>query len=379
MKSINKFLFLVLVVAFALTGCDKVKDLPNYGNGTAVVLSTSVNTIAPAAADSLNAAITFSWTNPNYSIDSSNVKYVLQIDSAGRHFSNAVSRAVTGSKSTTLTAKDLNTILLGFGFAFNVPYSIEARLISSYANNNEQLISNTVTLTATPYKIPPKVALPTSGRLFIVGDATDFGWTNDAAPAFPPERELTHTSETVWEGIFTMNGSGGFKILQVQGNWDLQYHPTADATPLAGSFILENADPAFQSPPAGTYKLLLDFQAGTYSLTPIDHPLSPELYITGDAVPSSWTNTPPASQKFMQLTNGVFEITMALAPGFYYKFLNTNGMWQPQFGGSSATGGELGANYGGGTDPSGIPTPAEAGNYKIQVNFLTNTYTVTKL
>jgi starch-binding outer membrane protein SusE/F len=51
--------------------------------------------------------------------------------------------------------------------------------------------------------------------------------------------------------------------------------------------------------------------------------------------------------------------------------LSISGQWQPQFGGSSATGG--------GNDPDAIPTPAIAGNYKINVNFHKNKYTVTKL
>ncbi|MBC7383681.1 MAG: hypothetical protein H7296_11935 [Bacteroidia bacterium] len=60
------------------------------------------------------------------------------------------------------------------------------------------------------------------------------------------------------------------------------------------------------------------------------------------------------------------------------KFLSSNGNWQPQFGGRSATGGTLGANYGGGGDPDAIPI-ATTGSYKINVNFITAKYTVTKL
>lgn len=379
MKSFLKYFLCSVIIITFIASCDKARDLPFYSNGTAASLSSSVTTIAAAPADSLNAAVTFSWTSPKYATDSANVKYILEIDSAGKDFSKAVSRTVTGALSTTFTAKELNTILLGFGFSFNVAYGIEARLISSYANNNEQLTSNTITLTATPYKIPPKVALPESGRLFIVGDASDFGWTNDAAPPFPAERELTHISETVWEGIFNMKGSGGYKFLEIQGNWDIQYHPSPGGTPLSGSFILENADPAFQSPEAGTYKIILDFQTGTYSLTKLDNAAPTELYVTGDAVTPNWVNNPPDDLKFNQISNGLFEITLPFVPGKQYKFLSSFGNWTPQFGGSSPTGGDLGANYGGGSDPSGIPTPDEAGNYKIQVNFLTNTYTVTKV
>jgi len=43
----------------------------------------------------------------------------------------------------------------------------------------------------------------------------------------------------------------------------------------------------------------------------------------------------------------------------------------------NAGGGDLGSNYGNASDPPAIPTPAVAGNYKVQVNFITKKYTVT--
>jgi hypothetical protein len=108
----------------------------------------------------------------------------------------------------------------------------------------------------------------------------------------------------------------------------------------------------------------------------VSDPLPQQLYITGDATAAGWVNNPPADQKFTRLNSNEYQITMPFVPGKYYKFLSSSGNWQPQFGGSSDTGGDLGANYGGGTDPSSVPTPAVAGNYKITVNFLTNKYSV---
>jgi hypothetical protein len=108
-------------------------------------------------------------------------------------------------------------------------------------------------------------------------------------------------------------------------------------------------------------------------------PPSGELYITGDAMPSSWTNSPPAAQKFTKVNSTLYEITVSLTSGKFYKFLSNLGQWQPQYGGSSATGGDLGFNMGGGSDPDAIPTPSTAGSYKITVNFRTGKYTVVKL
>ena len=109
-------------------------------------------------------------------------------------------------------------------------------------------------------------------------------------------------------------------------------------------------------------------------------PLPPtgELYITGDATPSSWTNNPPASQKATKLSLTEYTITMNFTPGFYYKFLSTLNQWQPQYGGKEANGGDFSANMGGGSDPDAIPTPSVSGSYKVTLNFVTGKYTVVK-
>ena len=110
-------------------------------------------------------------------------------------------------------------------------------------------------------------------------------------------------------------------------------------------------------------------------------PPTGELYITGNGVPSDWTNSPPAAQKATMLSNTEYTITMSFTPGQFYKFLSTLGAWQPQYGGTSATGGDIGYNMGlpGQSDPEAIPTPAVAGNYKVTLNFKTGKYTVVKL
>jgi len=374
MRSIINFVVLLTGVAF-FTACEKVEDLPNYNLGNPVVLSASATTIAFQAADSDKTALTLNWTFPHYATDSANMKYIVEIDSTGRNFAGEVTRIVTKKLSTSFTAKELNNILLGYGYAFNVAVDMDVRVTSSYLNNNEKFISNTVKIKMTPYKVPPKVALPASGRLFIVGDASTFGWTNDATPPFPPDREFSRINETTWGGIFYMTGGGGYKLLQTQGDWSTQFHQVS-GNALSGTFEQKDADPAFSSPSAGWYKIIFDFQAGKYTLTALSDPLPQELYVTGDATAGGWVNNPPANQKFTRLNSNEYQITMSFVPGKYYKFLSSSGNWQPQFGGSSDTGGYLGANYGGGTDPAAIPTPAAAGNYTIKVNFLTNKYSV---
>jgi hypothetical protein len=109
-------------------------------------------------------------------------------------------------------------------------------------------------------------------------------------------------------------------------------------------------------------------------------PPTGELYITGDGTASGWTNAPPETQKCEMISNTEFSIVTHFKPGFYYKFLSTQNQWQPQYGGNNATGGDIGFNMGlpGQKDPDAIPTPSDEGDYKVDLNFKTGKYTVTK-
>jgi len=141
MKQFSKFLLAAFVTSTFFAACNKIDPadpLPQYALGVSPVLSSSVTTIAPLVTDSNKAVITFTWTNPKYSNDSSTTKYILQIDSAGRNFSKAISTTIIGSLSKTFLAKEINAMVLSLGFSYNVQYNVDARVISSYNNNNEQ-------------------------------------------------------------------------------------------------------------------------------------------------------------------------------------------------------------------------------------------------
>ena len=115
-------------------------------------------------------------------------------------------------------------------------------------------------------------------------------------------------------------------------------------------------------------------------------PLPPEghLYITGSGTPSGWTNDPPIPvQKCTKVSKTEYYIVMDFSPGLQYKFLDSLTKWQPQYGkllNSNGDGlsGDLGYNFGGGTDPDAIPTPSASGTYKVTLNFKTGKYNAVK-
>jgi starch-binding outer membrane protein SusE/F len=163
MKKVLKFILAFILMAGLITGCKKndnltkVEATPVYALGISPVLSSSLATVAPALADSNNTAVKFTWSNPKYSNDSSTTKYILEIDSTGKGFVSKNSKTTIGLTTTSLTARDLNAILLNLNFKLNIAQSIDARIISSYNNNNERYTSNVVKITVTPFADPAKL------------------------------------------------------------------------------------------------------------------------------------------------------------------------------------------------------------------------------
>ena len=154
MKNSIKLLSLGWVLVLTVLACTKVADLPFYDKGSAVTLSSSFATVVSTQADSNRNVVSFTWTNPKHGTDSANYKFVLSIDSAGRNFSREVTKTVMGARSTALTGRELNNILLNYGFAVGRPHSLDVKVTSSYGNNNERLESNVVRITVTPFDDP---------------------------------------------------------------------------------------------------------------------------------------------------------------------------------------------------------------------------------
>ena len=110
-------------------------------------------------------------------------------------------------------------------------------------------------------------------------------------------------------------------------------------------------------------------------------PTNGNLWMTGDAAPSGWSNplsgASETAQKFTKVSTTLYELTIALPGGGNYKLLQDNGSWGTQY--HMITGGtwESGSFELKDADP-GFPGPPTAGTYKISVNFKTGRYSVVK-
>ena len=127
------------------------------------------------------------------------------------------------------------------------------------------------------------------------------------------------------------------------------------------------------------YSNTINFTAKNYLDVVVPLPASGELYITGNATPSDWTNTPPTTQKFTRVSAAVFELTIPLIGGNSYTFLPVWGSWDYKY--SIKTKNDPALVNGGDFQVGGndILAPSASGNYKISVNFVTGKFTVTKV
>jgi hypothetical protein len=275
MKQLSKLLVLSMVMATAFWSCEKDENQIFLEEGTAPVLTSSVATTIPLAfATKDNESIKLSWTNPNYTfttgVSSQDVAYEIQIDTTGANFTNPKKKSLSISKelSYSFTQTELNDYLLNAmelkpGMSHNLEIRVKASL-----NTAAILYSNVIKLKTTPYAIPPKVEPPTNGTLWVTGNAFASNWTNplpDAPVNFASTQKFTKKSETLYELVVPMLGGGGFKLIQINGDWGTQYSKKS-GDPLSGEFEKKDATQFDGPTAAGTYKITVDFQTGKYSL-----------------------------------------------------------------------------------------------------------------
>jgi hypothetical protein len=374
-KNILRQSFVIGMAAMGMVACTKKMTNQFYGNGATPVMKLSTTTIAPTPADSLNNALVVSWTNPHYATDSATELYTIQIDSSGRNFSHAISLAVSGALSDSLTAKQLNTIALSLGFAYNTAYNMDVRVIASYANNNEQLVSNTITINFTTYVVPPKVPPPNGKQLFLVGSATSGGWNN---PVPAPAQAFTELDSVVYQGTFFLNGGQQYLLLPVDGDWTNKYAVANGNVPATGGDFGYNGGNStyntnFPGPAtSGLYTITVDFQQGTFKVTSVQQ--YGLLYVPGDY--QGWApGTAPALGSAKN--DGNYDGYINIPAGGTYQFKFTGEAdWNGATYGDTAANGQSGVlSLGGGNN---LQVPG-GGYYEISANTTAKTWSATAI
>jgi len=271
MKPISKLVLITTMFSSLFFSCKKDENQVKYLGGTAPVLKAS--STAPMVlliANKDNPAVTFEWTNPNYQfstgISSQDVTYTLQFDTTGANFTNPKmgQKSIAKELATTLTVKDLNTLLLGMGLAENMPHNMEIRVKSTMANGSAALFSNVIKIVITPYL---DVVYPVPAKLYITGSATPGNWMAGGDPELVSQR-FTKVSTSKFELNLTLSANNSFLFVPFYGDWNNKYgfigaNNTNNVN--GDDFKPEGGD---MKAPATTrsYKITVDFKTGKWSL-----------------------------------------------------------------------------------------------------------------
>ena len=386
-KNIIKFIAVFLSAVIIITGCTKDEIKSVYTGGSVPALTSSAATLKIKAADSLNNVITFNWTNPSYQISSGStydITYTLDIDTSGKGFANAKKTILTNVLTTTMTGKAFNKVLSDLGMTDTTKtYTINARLHSSLYLASTELISNVISMAVTPYSTEPVALYPVPNNLFLVGDATAGGWNN---PVPTPTQQFTKLDKFSFGGVFQLVGGKHYLFLPTNGDWGHKYavaNQNAAGAADGASFTVDAGQDIPAPATDGLYKIVVSYLTGKYTVTAataaIDIPPT-NLFLVGDATAGGWNNPVPVpSQQFTMVSSGAFEITAPLIGGKAYLLLPKNGDWGHKYAVKDGTipSGKVGGPF---IADSGdnIPGPDVSGTYKIQVEFITKTYKVTK-
>jgi len=277
-RYLNKFILLAGSGLILLAACNKNNTPVYYNGGTAPVLTaTAADSISLPVTDTTAGAVTFNWTNPNYTfsdgISSLNVTYLLQIDTANFTSQSMASIGISGDLSASFTVAQLNAVLTNsIGLATNMPHSIQVRIESYLAPETPGtapaaiLYSNAINYTVTPYLPPPAVPeLPTA--LWITGSATADGWMTAGQLSSIAGQQLTEVSPTVWTITLPLIGGQQF-LLVPANNWNNKYATTNANSATTGGTFSYNSGNNFNGPAAsGTYTVTFNFQTGNYTIT----------------------------------------------------------------------------------------------------------------
>ncbi|MEP7108599.1 MAG: SusE domain-containing protein [Ferruginibacter sp.] len=332
------------------------------------LVPSSVQALVLLVANATSKAISFDWNASPFGANT--ISYAMQIDTAGSNFANPQVIKYGSVLTSGITVNELNTIAIAAGVIGGSTKNVQFRVVSYLGTNytTPLVYSSVVTINITTF-------VPIPANLYIVGDATPLGWNNDAG--LSPSQQFTRLDDVSYGIILNLTAGKSYVFVPVAGDWG---HKFGGASATGGALLADNAVPGSNTPaPAttGTYQIVVNFQTGTYTVTPYTGALPANLYIIGGATPIGWTNDADLSpkQQFTKIDAVSFGIIVNLKANDSYLLLPVAGDWGHKFGGSSATGGTLLAD----NDVPGAntPSPATSGTYKIIVNFQTSTYTVT--
>ena len=382
--------FLALAVVF--TGCKKDDKEPVLDT-RATVNPTWVTTPSPEdyflfTKDSADVEFTsVEWTKVVYPLTNIpsplySVQVVFSTGLEGDYaWINPVDIFTTADLTTAIKQKEVNTAIndeIGNDYPLDTVITIGMRIRANVNANDVSHIIDAFTEIA-PFDVTPYPI--TAPPLYLLGGATTIGWNNaDSSLQFSYDE-----ASEVYKIVATLSPDDPFyKALEVPGEWAPQWGTDESATWETGPLVYRPTedvpDPAaLPAPPdLGDYLITFDLVNKIYNVEVAD--IAQTMHLVGDATIAGWDAA--SAIPMTKIAPGIFEIetTLSADASEGFKFLVNQGEWEPMYGtveGASFESGILVYRAPGDPDVTPIPPPTTTGMYKIVVNIVGMSYTVT--
>lgn len=345
---INKILASSALALLVLASCKKDGALTkvNSSTTTPATLTTSTTTPALNKATLTTNAVTFTTTTPSYGYNAAYTN-TLQLDVKGDNFATPKKEVAlgVGVLSQGYTVQDFNNLLLAMNLPTGVSSQVEVRIKSSLSSTAGFAYSNVVTLTATPFALVSYIYVPGAYQ----------GWTPATADSLQ-----SATSNGIYTGIINFSPNNlQFKLTPAK-NWNTSYGEST-----GGNISLGGANNLYV-PAAGYYKVVVDLNKGTYTVTQANY-----YSVIGDAAQGWSTDVDMKFDNSLQ----AWTLKTALVSSGAFKF-RRNHDWAISYGLTAPVNGSALTSSSGGNI-----TVAANGTYAVTFNAVDNnsaTYTAVK-
>lgn len=309
------FTLIALVLGFTFAACtDQDYEETSKGDNE-LALTLSQGTQVLQETNHASDAVTMSWTTGSNYGSGSRIYYKLELAPAGSSFAAPYVAVDSAVQVYTWSANEenLNNLILDkFGGQSGQPVTLEAR-VSAYAEG-AAVQQATQTFTVTPYE-------PVTTTLYIIGSATQTGWSADNAEALT----RTDNGHFTWEGYLN---PGTFKFITTRGQFLPSYNRDGSDDRLVLRSSDSQPDDQWAISERHYYKMQLNLLDSTIVMTEAEgaKPAYDQLFFIGGM--TSWN--------FVEMTRDaldpfLFRYGRMFTEGGEFKFGTAQGSWENMY------------------------------------------------
>ena len=182
MKIAWKLISVIVIMALASSCIQQLEPTPQFAaSNTTFTITPSTTTVTATAKDSLAAALTVNWNDPEFSVGLTKSKFTVMVAKSGANFTSFVSKEFSNATSGALTGKDLNGMALKFGGVIGQTVVLDLMVIASQENNNDPKKSNIVQINVTAFSgfgLTPSLSSVTTNPATPTATGTTLAWNN---------------------------------------------------------------------------------------------------------------------------------------------------------------------------------------------------------